>query len=102
MHRVTVLIACYNDEEFIGGAIKSALEQNYTGPVTVCVIDDGSTDSSSEIAKSHFTKPINDCEPITVLGATFEDCCITFQENMGKFGTTKYIVIEKRSIKILK
>ena len=44
--RVTVIIACYNDEEFIKKAIKSATNQDYQGSLTICVINDGSTDSS--------------------------------------------------------
>ena len=44
--RVTVIIACYNDEEFIKKAIESATKQNYKGPLTICVINDGSTDGS--------------------------------------------------------
>lgn len=43
---VTILIANYNYEDYVCGAIKSALEQDYDGPLQVCVIDDGSTDGS--------------------------------------------------------
>ena len=86
MHRITTLIACYNDEDFISNAIESALNQDYPGTMTVCVIDDGSTDSSLKIAKGYFSEPLSD---------TYQDSCVTFQENLGRFGSTKYVVIEK-------
>ncbi len=47
---VSVIIPCYNGEAFLKEAIESALEQSYPW-VEVIVVDDGSTDSSSEIAQ---------------------------------------------------
>ena len=47
--KVTIIIACYNDEEYIEKAINSAMKQNYGGPLTVCVINDGSTDGSWDL-----------------------------------------------------
>ena len=44
---VSVLIPCYNAQEFIGEAINSALAQSY-GDVEILVWDDGSTDGSAE------------------------------------------------------
>ena len=49
---VSVIIPCYNNEEWIAAAIDSALSQTYT-PIEVIVIDDGSTDKSLEIIKSY-------------------------------------------------
>src|SRR3984885_16091348 len=46
---VSVVIPCYNGEAFLREAIESALEQSYQR-VEVIVVDDGSTDRSSEIA----------------------------------------------------
>jgi glycosyltransferase involved in cell wall biosynthesis len=47
---VSVIIPCYNGEAFLKEAIESALAQSYHR-VEVIVVDDGSTDSSSEIAQ---------------------------------------------------
>ena len=86
MHRVTILIACYNDEDYIDNAIESAFNQDYQGPMTICVIDDGSTDKSLEIAKSYFSKPLSD---------SYRDNQVWFQEDRGRFGNTKYVVMTK-------
>jgi glycosyltransferase involved in cell wall biosynthesis len=48
---VSILIPCHNAERWIGGAIESALRQDYPHR-QVIVIDDGSTDASLEIIKS--------------------------------------------------
>lgn len=45
---VSILIASYNHEEYIGEAITSILEQSYKN-IELIVIDDGSTDNSYEI-----------------------------------------------------
>ena len=44
--RVTVIIPNHNDEQYIQNAIDSALNQDYLGPLKICVIDDGSSDGS--------------------------------------------------------
>jgi glycosyltransferase involved in cell wall biosynthesis len=48
---VTILVTCYQQAAFVGEAIASALAQ--TVPVVIRVFDDGSTDGSAEVAKSH-------------------------------------------------
>ena len=49
---ISILIPCYNAEQWIGEAIDSALAQSY--PHTeVIVYDDGSTDGSLDIIKSY-------------------------------------------------
>lgn len=48
---ITIIIASYNQQEYLPDAIESALSQK--GNREVIVVDDGSTDKSLEIAKSY-------------------------------------------------
>jgi glycosyltransferase involved in cell wall biosynthesis len=45
---VSILIASYNQENYVGRAIESCLNQTYS-PIEIIVVDDGSTDRSGEI-----------------------------------------------------
>ena len=47
---VSVIVPCYNGAAFLEEALRSALGQSYP-EVEVVVVDDGSTDSSAEIAR---------------------------------------------------
>ena len=57
--RVTVLIANYNDQDYIIKAYNSAIKQDYDGPLCVCVIDDGSTDGSWDKIESIFGQTVS-------------------------------------------
>ena len=46
---VSVIITCYNLERYVGAAIESVLSQRYDGQVDLIVVDDCSTDSSSDV-----------------------------------------------------
>lgn len=48
---ISIVIPVYNGEAFLGETIESTLAQAYR-PIQVIVVDDGSTDSSFEIASS--------------------------------------------------
>ena len=48
---VSILIPCYNAQEWVGDAIESALTQTY-GNKEVIVVDDGSTDESLAVIKT--------------------------------------------------
>lgn len=48
----TVLITCYNLEEYVGAAVESVLAQDFGGHVELIVVDDCSTDRSEEIIRS--------------------------------------------------
>ena len=54
LETVTILIANYNDEEYIDIAIESAINQDYPGKLNICIVDDGSTDESWNIISSYF------------------------------------------------
>jgi len=49
MLKVSVVVTCYNLQDYIAEAIRSALDQTYEGPIEIIVVDDCSTDSSREI-----------------------------------------------------
>ncbi len=50
--RATAIITAYNAERYVSRAIESALNQSF-GPVHVIVVDDGSSDKTSEVARSY-------------------------------------------------
>lgn len=52
---VSVIIPCYNGAPYLGESIQSALAQTH-GRMEVIVVDDGSSDSSAEVAR-RFTGP---------------------------------------------
>lgn len=49
--KVSILIPCYNAQQWISGAIQSALDQTWKNK-EVIVVDDGSTDGSLDVIKS--------------------------------------------------
>lgn len=53
--KVSIIIPCYNQSEYVGEAIESALKQTYENLEIVC-INDASTDNSSEVIKSYAEK----------------------------------------------
>ena len=53
---VTILIANYNDEEYLDVAIESAINQDYPGPLNICIVDDGSTVSTKGDASCNITE----------------------------------------------
>ena len=56
MQKVSIIIPCYNQAHYLRDAIESALEQ--TIPCEVIVVNDGSTDNTSEVAKEYPVKLI--------------------------------------------
>jgi glycosyltransferase involved in cell wall biosynthesis len=54
---VSVLMACYNAEAFIGAALKSIQAQTYDN-IEIVVVDDGSTDNSSRVVQDCADAPV--------------------------------------------
>lgn len=54
--KVTIMIPTYNQEEYVGEAIESALTQSYDN-LEVVISDDGSTDQTGEVARQYCSDP---------------------------------------------
>lgn len=52
MDKVSIIIPCYNQAHFIPDAIRSAKAQIYSN-IEIIVVNDGSTDNTSEVALAH-------------------------------------------------
>lgn len=50
--KVSIIIPCYNQSKYVSDAIESALNQTYLN-TEVVIVNDGSTDNSSEIIKKY-------------------------------------------------
>jgi glycosyltransferase involved in cell wall biosynthesis len=60
---VSVIIPVFNYDRFLGEAIESVLSQTYQH-LEVIVVDDGSTDRSSEVAKSFADRGVRYCHQV--------------------------------------
>lgn len=61
---VSVIIPCYNGEHFISEAIESVLTQTYSN-IEIIIIDDGSSDSTLEVARRYENTSSNDIKCLT-------------------------------------
>ena len=52
---VTIIICCHNRAEYLPQTLNSALEQRYR-PVEILVVDDGSTDNTSEVIEPYLDR----------------------------------------------
>jgi glycosyltransferase involved in cell wall biosynthesis len=49
---VTVVIPAYNLAAYLGCAVQSVLAQTYQGPISILILDDGSTDETLRVARA--------------------------------------------------
>src|SRR5689334_5452002 len=47
---VAVVVPARNEADQIGASVASVLEQDYAGPCTVILVDDGSSDGTADVA----------------------------------------------------
>ena len=87
---VTILIANYNDEEYLDIAIESAMNQDYPGSLNICIVDDGSTDGSWGVIETYIKNPAKDTAQ-TKLDVTFS------RSAGGRFGNTKVYAIKNEN-----
>lgn len=50
---ISIIIPAYNEEKNLKRAIESLINQDYKGDIEIILMDDGSTDDTSKIAKSY-------------------------------------------------
>lgn len=83
--KVSIVIACYNDHEYIEQAVNSALDQTYENK-EVIVVDDGSNSKTKAI--------LNELEPKLNLIITQDNKGVSAARNNGiKAATGKFILI---------
>lgn len=78
---VSVIITAFNEEKFISQAIESLLCQSYD-PIEVVIVNDGSTDKTSQVINKYSCKFENvkvvnlsrNCGKATAQNAAFEQC----------------------------
>jgi glycosyltransferase involved in cell wall biosynthesis len=61
--RFSIVIPCYNEEQFISRTLASLEQQTYTGKYEIIVVDNGCTDKTAAIAQSYGVKVVRECHP---------------------------------------
>jgi len=51
--RFSIVIPAHNEADYLGATLESLQQQSFTGRYEVIVVDDGSSDQTAEIARSH-------------------------------------------------
>lgn len=83
---VSVLVVCYNHEQFLGQCLDSIVTQKTTFPFEVLIADDASNDSSPAIIQKYRAQ-----YPHLITTA------LLHQERFGDFGKSNCISIEKKA-----
>jgi glycosyltransferase involved in cell wall biosynthesis len=69
---VSVIVACYNEQDTLGDLLTSLTEQTWSGPWEVIVADNGSTDDSVQVAREYETRlPIKLVDAGQAAGQTY-------------------------------
>lgn len=80
---VTVLIPAFNLQRYLTDTVRSAQRQTYSGPLSILILDDGSTDGTLALARS--------------LAAETSDIQVHTQTNQGRAKTRNRLVELARS-----
>lgn len=60
LHSFSIIIPAHNEEAYIAGCVKSLKQQNYQGEFEIIVVDNASTDNTSEVARKNGTRVIRE------------------------------------------
>lgn len=97
---LSVIIPAHNEEKFIAGTINSALDARYKNRREVIVVDDGSTDRTSDVVKSVARKNRN--VRLFRIPHSGKSAAINHGIRMARFGTIAYVdadsSLEKNSL----
>lgn len=85
--KTSIIISCYNYAEFVGEAIESALSQTYKN-IEVVVVNDGSTDNSSEVIQAYSSKYKN-----IIFADNKENRGVIYARNFGIQLCTGYYIL---------
>lgn len=78
--RVTVIIPCHNHKKYLYRCIRSVLYQDYEGKISICFVDDASSDGSIEHLCSMFN--LSDTAAVQKIGDV-DFYLIRFKTNVG-------------------
>lgn len=75
---MSMVLTCYNQQEYVREAILSVFAQKYEGPMQLVIVDDASTDDSGRIIE----------ETVQEYGAGWDVEIVRLKQNLGVAGAT--------------
>jgi cellulose synthase/poly-beta-1,6-N-acetylglucosamine synthase-like glycosyltransferase len=64
--RISVVIPCYNEADYLADAIRSLHQQAYAGEYEIVVVDNNSTDATVDIARGLGVRVVSESVPPTL------------------------------------
>jgi glycosyltransferase involved in cell wall biosynthesis len=62
-YRLSVVVPCYNEADYVGHAIQSLQQQEFDGAYEIVVVDNNSTDATADIARRLGVRVVTHLEP---------------------------------------